>query len=74
MTTEHAWRWAWPTWLATSLTGFAVLEHAAYARRRHPTLSRCLVRWLRGEPGLAALLVGQVALTVHLWRIHNEGR
>lgn len=63
----------WPTWIAASLTSFAVLEALAFRTERFPTLSRTLAGWLgvyppNGRRDAALVLFGSawVALTVHI--------
>lgn len=54
------------------MTSFVVLEAAAFWFGVHPTLSRYLVRQMRGRIGLAVLLAAEAWLATHLWRIHRE--
>jgi hypothetical protein len=66
----------WATWLASSVTGFCVLETLAVRRRSFPTLSRTLAKWMGCHPrtrwghvGPAVFLAFWTALTVHVARI-----
>ena len=68
--------WRWACWLAAIAASFAYLEHAAYVRRTHPTLSRTLARWLGicprtrwGRFGPLAFAAGWAILTVHVARV-----
>lgn len=65
------WPWAWVGWLIAVALSFGVLEEAAYRRRRHPTLSRCLRRWL-GRHGPLILASSGAALAVHVARLKDN--
>jgi hypothetical protein len=73
-------QWRWGAWAASVLAGFAWLEHGAYTRGHHPTLTAVLRYWLGIAPARpdrtirAAVAAGAVSgvlvvLAVHLARV-----
>jgi hypothetical protein len=73
------WRYAWPAWLMSTAVSFSILELAAFRYRKHPTLSRCLARWLGVHPraqhvhfGMASFVAAWFWLTIHIYRIKER--
>lgn len=78
MTARSQWRWH--AWILGVVTGFALIEHAAYTTGHHPTLTAVLRYWIGIQPARpdrtvrAAVAAGAVAgglvtLAVHLARV-----
>ena len=81
MTARQQWRWG--TWLVGILAGFAWLEHGAYTRGHHPTLTAVLRYWLgiaparpdrtiRAAVAAGAVAGGLVTLAVHLVNVAED--
>ena len=81
MTARQQWRWG--TWALGILAGFAWLEHGAYTRGHHPTLTAVLRYWLGIQPAhprrtiraaaaAGAVAGGLVTLAVHLAHVPDE--
>jgi len=81
MTARTQWRWL--AWASGTLTGFALIEHAAYTTGAHPTLTAVLRYWLGIQPSApnrtiraaaaaGALAGGLVTLAVHLARVPED--
>lgn len=76
-------QWRWLAWATGILAGFAWLEHGAYTRGHHPTLTAVLryhlgiypatdSRTIRAATAVGALAGGVVVLAVHLARVPQD--
>lgn len=81
MTARAQWRWA--ALFGGTLVGFAWLEHGAYTRGHHPTLTAVLRYWLGIQPSApnrtirascaaGAVAGGLVTLAVHLAHVPDD--
>jgi hypothetical protein len=81
MTARTQWRWA--AWAGGTILGFAWLEHGAYTRGHHPTLTAVLRyhlgiqpatdrRTIRAAIAAGAVAGGLVTLAVHLARVPEQ--
>lgn len=80
MNARQQWRWA--ALFGSTLVGFAWLEHGAYTRGHHPTLTAVLRYWLGIQPAhprrtiraataAGAVAGGLVTLAVHLANVRE---